>query len=278
VLVKGALDDLYPVVKRFCGGKGVDAEVRKACVALSESYDMLTNPKRPPIDYSSLVARYAYLYTYVGAHSRWTYDVLMETPETKELLRREKLTVTSLGGGPGTELVAMVKAAKEAGKTKSLICFPIDKVNGWGETWANINDRVGAGLHVSTFLRSLDLTEPPKFEELTQTLQADIVFAAFFLSEIYTLQAKALPALRAIAAELKQGAIVVYLDNNTAKFTEFATKIFAPKLFEEVRSVDAQRLTLSNEEQTTSFGDYPKKFNWQPRLKANVSIRVWRKK
>lgn len=182
-LVKGALDDLFRVVETLCP-KDQKTPLLAELGRLSASYRTLTAPSRPAIDYSSPLTRFAYVYTYVAAHSSWVYNLLINSPTRRLIEGSEPLRATCLRVGPGTELVALIKACTELKRTAPLLCFQIDSEDGWTETWADVGSRVGANLRVTTLLRSVDVLNPPKVENLAKALDADLFFAVFFLSEI----------------------------------------------------------------------------------------------
>jgi hypothetical protein len=275
-LVKGALDDLFRVVETLCP-KDQKTPLLVELAKLSASYKTLTAPNRPAIDYSSPLTRFAYVYTYVAAHSSWVYNLLIHSPTRRLIEGSEPLRATCLGGGPGTELVALIKACTELKRTAPLLCFQIDSEDGWTETWADVGSRVGAGLRVTTLLRSVDVLKPPKVENLAKALDADLFFAVFFLSEIYSVREQAATFLHQLAASMKSGALMVYLDNNSDVFNEYAKSIFTPALFEVVYAAD-EKLTLSANEEKRSLGRYYELLGRDPRLTADASIRIWRKK
>jgi hypothetical protein len=70
---------------------------------------------------------------------------------------------------------------------------------------------------------------------------------------------------------------LVYLDNNSDVFNEYAKSILTPTLFEVVYAAD-EKLTLSTNEEKRSLGRYYELLGRDPRLTADASIRIWRRK
>lgn len=89
---------------------------------------------------------------------------------------------------------------------------------------------------------------------------------------------QAAPFLHQLAARMKSGgAWMVYLDNNSDVFNEYAKSIFTPALFEVAYATD-EKLTLSANEEKRTLGRYYELLGRDPRLTADASIRIWRKK
>lgn len=276
-LVKIALDELFEVVDDTADD--AKAELVAACAELSRKYASLTDSRRTPIDYSSPVARFAYVYTYTASHGSWVAEVLTETDETKALLELdEALRVTCLGGGPGSELIGLLKACKELEREEPVSCFLLDSEDAWSETWAEVDQQIEAPFKVSTSFRCVNVLSPPKYENLAKAFDADLFLSIFFLSEIYAFRERALPFFTQLAQKMKPGAVVVYIDNSSEQFTRFAESIFIPSMFEKLRSDDNVVLQLSPREEKAALGRYLTLIGRLPKLNSRCAVRVWRKK
>jgi hypothetical protein len=276
-LVKIALDELFEVVDATT----FDAqdELVAACAELSAKYKTLTDSRRTPVDYSSPVARFAYLYTYTASHASWVAEVLTETDETSALLESDApLRVTCLGGGPGSELIGLLKACKELEREEPVSCFLLDSEDSWSETWAEVDQQIEAPFKVSTSFRCVNVLKPPKYENLAKAFDADLFLSIFFLSEIYAFRDRAQPFFTQLAQAIKPGALVVYIDNSSEQFTQFATSIFTPAMFETLRADDNAALQLSPTEEKAALGRYLDLIGRPPKLGSRCAVRVWRKK
>lgn len=276
-LVKIALDELFAVVDATT----FDAqdELIAACTELSRKYASLTDARRTPVDYASPVSRFAYLYTYTASHASWVAEVLSETDATRELLESDSpLRVTCLGGGPGSELIGLLKACKELEREEPVSCFLLDSEDAWSETWAEVDQQIEAPFKVSTSFRCVDVTNPPRYENLAKAFDADLFFSIFFLSEIFAFRSKAQAFFTQLAEKMKPGALVVYIDNSSEQFTKFAESIFTPALFETVRADDNVVLQLSPTEEKAALGRHLKLIGRMPKLNSRCAVRVWRKK
>lgn len=89
-----------------------DGKVAEAIRAFNSAYGngALLQRDRSLIDYGALATQAAYVFMYVGGHADFLAQVLSLAEQSHALagLRREEITVTSLGGGPGSDLLALV--------------------------------------------------------------------------------------------------------------------------------------------------------------------------
>ncbi len=99
--------------------------------------------ENPSLHYNDPLCRFAYLYTYVGAHANlvdnafYRFNSLGDFVENK-LQGGQTLHICSLGGGPGSELLGFVKFIERVGHPKSRVDLSftlIDTIPEWDETW-----------------------------------------------------------------------------------------------------------------------------------------------
>jgi hypothetical protein len=93
--------------------------------SLRNAYENLTSPGRPEIDYSDLATQAAYVFAYAIGRAEFTYQLLKRhRAELGEpIFPNEIARITSLGGGPGSEIVGVVKYILDASngeKVKSI--------------------------------------------------------------------------------------------------------------------------------------------------------------
>src|SRR4051794_27414545 len=129
-LVKVALDELYEDGTQEYGEK-FDSRVKQCFDQLSKSYGNLMDEDREPVDYHDPAVRFAYVYKYVAAHGDYLLQLLsrfkwQEEELFADLMAKETLRVSCVGGGPGSDIVGLVKFLNEQGKDcqiKKIICY-----------------------------------------------------------------------------------------------------------------------------------------------------------
>lgn len=274
-VVHKVLEDTYDGV----GGteQARDAAISLALSQLSAHYrNNLLTQGGPPFD--SAVNRFAYVYCYVPAHAHWTYELITWSPEAQALLAQEKVRVACIGGGPGSDLVGILKYLDEHGARTSLFCEIADGCVAWKQTWSDLAFTLDwpAPLHtdyvVQTVGSGAEWSVPQKFDK------ADIVTLNFFFSEIAHLGAGATDYIGNLLARLKSGAVLLFNDNNDTRFYQAFDNIAREAGLQVLQSGEEIRKVRDWGEDTGVVGRFAAKFNqFQPRLKGDVAWRVLKK-
>src|SRR5687767_5983824 len=105
-LIKKVLDDAWaeiagPKKKKFAA---INAELER----LSPLYLKLAK-KYQDIDYSHPLTRFAYVYAYVVSHAYLVYERIALSEALRELFTRKRVMVSCVGGGPGSDLLGILK-------------------------------------------------------------------------------------------------------------------------------------------------------------------------
>jgi hypothetical protein len=102
-------------------------EVAAALECLSEYYgnQNLRNPDRELVDYSGLPTQAAYTFMYAIGRADFTYQLLSRFRQAlgKPLFNKSSLNVTSVGGGPASELVGLVRYLGDAASGETYLKF-----------------------------------------------------------------------------------------------------------------------------------------------------------
>ena len=276
-LVKDVLDDLYEKIVKIHDSQA-DQVIKNALISLSSQYKCLYQDTRKPVDYSDPAIRFGYVFRYVAAHSSYVRDICIEKLSIHQLLISEnRVKVTCLGGGPGTELIGLIQASNRLERTGDLVFSLIDREDAWADTWDNIDEELDAGFRVSTHFRTIDISQPLRLENLKAPLSADIFVMSYFLSEVYAFREACSSFFEGLTKEMKPGAIIVNIDNGNQIFNSYADSIFYDSRFNLLKSEDSKRLLPSSDEQKSSLGNYLDRFG-SPKIEANVGYRIWSKK
>lgn len=277
-LVKSVLEDLDGLISKK---HGTDAtkQIQNRLQTLSSEYTSLTSAIRNPVDYTDPVTRFAYVFSYVAAHSSYVKQKLLSCQELKSQLNKpEPLRVTCVGGGPGSEMLGLLQACMSLNRVKPLTVWLLDREESWSETWAEIDTRLEAEFKLSTNFRQSDVTSYKTFENLQKAFSSDIFIMSFFISEIFTFRQQAAPFFAQMIADMPSGCTVLYIDNSSDEFTDYAESLFDTTSFDLLDSETKVRLLPGNAEQTSDLEPYKTKFARTPKVTSHASVRVWRKK
>jgi hypothetical protein len=106
-LVKTVLDEIYPQIP-YENEADKDNEIKKRFTYLEEKYRYLLI-KDMPVDYHDPITRFAYIYRYVTCHANIVYQVINGSPILAQMFDNERVNVTCIGGGPGSDFLGILK-------------------------------------------------------------------------------------------------------------------------------------------------------------------------
>ena len=120
-------------------------EIRSHINATSDAY--FKQGQDPDITYTDPLCRLGYLYRHGPAQATLFERVVGQSPDLQGVLQAhhdDVLSICSIGGGPGTELLGQAKyLTKEPRYAPKEIEFTvIDRVQEWQETWLQLADEV----------------------------------------------------------------------------------------------------------------------------------------
>lgn len=277
-LVKTVLDDLHGLITKKHGSKATD-QIKSRIQTLSGEYGNLTSVLRVPVDYEDPVTRFAYVYSYVAAHSAYVKQRLLSCNELRHKLKASTaLRVTCVGGGPGSEMLGLLQACISVNRKDPLSVWLLDREESWSETWGEIDSRLEADFKLSTSFRQTDVTTYKNFDNLQKAFSSEVFIMSFFLSEIYSFGSEAKPFFNQLVDDMQSGSVVLYIDNSSDQFTEYAENIFSPDKFEVLLAETKERLLPGSSEQTSDIEPYKSQFGRSPKVTSHATVRVWRKK
>jgi hypothetical protein len=209
-LVKSVLDELY---RRVPGKRDPEKDrlINDHLKSLRTSYAQLTI--KNTVDHSNLASRFAYIYRYVTSHANFVYQVILKSKALQNLFNRERVTITCIGGGPGSDFLGVIKYLERVDKKPALKCILYDKENAWGECWNDVDEKLSTQLQINTFCQTFDVTKRPSWENNSKYLSSDLFTMIYFLSEVYSLRQDAEPFFLNMFQSAKRGALFLFLDN-----------------------------------------------------------------
>lgn len=132
LIIKNVLDKLYSQIS-VIDLEEKDDQIETCLKDLSNKYkQLLTNT--PKINYRDPVTRFAYIFKYVTSHANIVYQIISDCKEISDLFTMGKIKVACIGGGPGTELVGILKYLITQKINTDLYCDILDKENAWNDT------------------------------------------------------------------------------------------------------------------------------------------------
>jgi SAM-dependent methyltransferase len=270
-LVKLVLDEQYDSI----GGTEAERDdaIRARIQALMERYLKLAEENS--VTYRKPVTRFAYIYKYVTSHSNLTYKMIERCKALRDLFLKDQVTVSCVGGGPGSELLGVLKYMARLDELPLLRCYLLDREIGWADAWSDVDEKAKTDCKVSSYFIPMDVTDPENWAAHSKYLKADLFTMVYFASEIFCKRDRATPYFEHLFKGMRPGAYILYIDNNSPTFSEWFDNLSAKQGLTEV-AADAFTAEMTYDEEKTDLGDYLDKFG-PVKLKAKVAYRVLRK-
>lgn len=270
-LIKTVLDEAYKAIPGDEPAK--DAAIKKAHQALSKNYhELLTSGC---LDYSDPVRRFAYIFRYTTSHANLVYDRIRCSQPLAALFDRQQLHVSCVGGGPGSDFLGVLKYCLQADKKPAVKCLLTDRDPAWGESWSDVDEKVKATMQLSTVFNSFDVTDPMQWKTFTKHYHAHFITLIYFLSEVYAKRHHAQEYFESLFANVKPGALMLFIDNNASEFYNWFDQLSAAHGFGVLdRGEGLAKMPL--DEEKTDLEPYFTKFG-HPKLEADIAWRVVQK-
>jgi len=274
-LIKLVLDDAYAAIKAPTEANK-DAQIKKGLEYLTSEYGKLVSPTSAIIDYRDEVKRFAYIYKYTVAHADYLMQLIQRSDELRKLMGKKSLEVACLGGGPGSDLLGILKYLITEGTSDlSLKCYIFDKERAWGDSWSDVASQLKPPFQLYPVFQQMDVADKSTWRSYRKFLRADFFTLIYFLSELWKIKTQSEPFFDHCLSQMKSGALMLFVDNNDSRFRDWFDQMAKKHGLDVVKS-DEGWLAFSNDEEKNDLGEYFGKFGW-PKRKSDVAWRIVRR-
>jgi hypothetical protein len=210
-VIKAVLDELY---EKLPDPRTKDKIIGRKLEELREDYDSLSMGEMPK--YTDLYKRFAYLYCYVPAHANIVYRLIDENLGN---LFDADVKVACLGGGPGSDLLGIIKFMVEQNKSAKLECGMFDKEDIWRDSWKSMCDnikipkRVHLTFAASSSFNLLDVTKSDSWIKYSPLWDADLFTMSYFVSEVCSIEKHPETFFKHLFEKAKKGSYFLLVDN-----------------------------------------------------------------
>lgn len=270
-LIKSVLDELYRRIPGEAAEK--DKLINAQIKSLSKTYAKLSK-EAPKTNYADDITRFAYIYEYVTSHANVVYQIVRDCAALRNIFNAPQVTVTCIGGGPGSDFLGILKYILKNKKTPSLKVNLFDREPAWSESWSDVDDKLG--LSISNRFMLFDVTKPETWKPYDKFLSADFFTMIYFVSEISTLHDKAEPFFKHLFENAKHGALLLYVDNRNQDFYGWFDSLISAYNWKVLMSDQVNLKIEDTSEEKKDLEPYYSKFP-DPKLTANIAYRVYQK-
>ncbi|WP_298019757.1 hypothetical protein [uncultured Parasphingopyxis sp.] len=285
--VRSVIEALLPAAQNnIQNGGDVDTFVQQRLAMLSSAYGGgMLNSDRPAIDYSKLTTHIAYAYRSLAAHGDWLHKMLcQQTSAVKRTLDVPSPHVACIGGGPGSDILGVIKFARQWGLGDRTFRFTIlDHHPQWWRCRDELVSTFDDQPPITHTHQDLDLSAGSPWTDDWQFCSADLFTLSFCLSEVWSFNAQGSVSgfLDQVISGAKAGALFCYLDNGGSNFS---SRIDAEmcKRNDLVTLLDEEHghMVMSYSERADVVKiPFQARFGGQwPKLKGEVATKIWKKK
>jgi hypothetical protein len=273
-IVETVLNDMYKWIK-IENEREKDLQIKVAKGVFRQYFKELHKTNR--IDYSDPVYRFIYLLTYVTCHADLVCQAISSCKELQSLFDAKRVQITSIGGGPGSELLGILKYLERHEKNTFLKFNLYDKQTGWNECWDDIEDKLEEELRMTVHPEAFDITDQESWQGKHKFLESDLFTMVFFMSEVFSVKEKAEPFFLNLFENAKPGAMFLFIDNSTAMFYEWFDEMISRYPIDVIKRGVNHDARVDINEDKQALKVYWEKFG-HPRLTADMSYRICRKR
>ncbi|MBI5297962.1 MAG: hypothetical protein HY869_21000 [Chloroflexi bacterium] len=272
-LVRSVLDEIYSEIPLQDEAQK-DKAIKDEILSLRSKYAKLLSSSRV-IDYENPITRFSYIYSYVTSHANIVYNIIESSDMLCALMDSKKVSMTSIGGGPGSDLLGVIKYLTNASKSPTLRCNLYDRESAWGESWSDVDNKLENPFKISIYFQQFDVGEPSTWVRHVKYLSSDLFTMVYFMSEVFGNKTTAEPFFNNLFANAKKGALFLYADNNTPDFYNWFDELAHRNSLITIEST-SKNFNVNYDEEKTDLGIYYDKFGF-PKLTANIAYRICQK-
>jgi len=269
-MVKRVLDVAYEEIEQ----EEKDKLIKDRLLELSKHYGDVLNKGGP--SYSDEITRFGYVFRYTTAHAEFLNGAFAWSPELRKALSNEQVTVSCIGGGPGSDVLGFVKYLLAQKERPKLTFYILDKEQSWVDTWGDLDTIVSEEITTSRNFLPVDVTKPETYNIHKKAFKADIFTLIYFLSEIFKFKQAATAFLSYCFDKMKKGALVLVLDFKNDELQKWIDNLAEQEGLECVGDTE-QKVTISPEEEKSVLKPYIDKYG-APKLTGDIMYRLYRKK
>jgi len=270
-LIKSVLDELY---KRIPGESAVKDKLINAQIKALSKTNLKLSKEAPKTNYADDITRFAYIYEYVTSHANVVYQIIRDCAPLRDLFNASQVTVSCIGGGPGSDFLGILKYILKNNKTTNLKVNLFDREPAWSESWSDVDDKLG--LSISNRFMYFDVTKAETWRPYEKFLSADLFTMSYFISEISTLRGQSEPFFRNLFEKAKPGALLLYVDNRNYEFYGWFDTLISAHNWKVLMSKQVDLKIDDISEEKKDLEPYYSKFP-DPKLTARIAFRVCQK-
>jgi Putative SAM-dependent methyltransferase len=267
-------------------GENWHDEIQSSLIALSSYYgnQNLRDPNRDLIEYGGLPTQAAYIFMYAIGRAEFTYQLLCRFRKHLgvPLFEGTSLNITSVGGGPASEIVGLVRylSDQEHGEEITEILYDvIDKEGDWDDVVSLVINALQSDIEITPRFYQADLAVSDGAKDISLEFD-DLVIMSFFVSEICELPNPKVVKenIEQILGTMSGGSKLFYNDSDAYSFYMYMNnRAKSIKGMMEVCEVQ-DTIVLDYNDPGATFQAYAEAFDKTPHLSSKAVSKFYERK
>ncbi len=277
-IIDGVLQKLYNEIKTV-HGENADDVINERFTYLSKRYKNLVSGEESSItvDYSDPVTQFAYVYRYVTAYSDYIYQIIKNIKKVSSIFDDSPVKIALLGGGPGSDLLGVLKYLIRDNKNTNIFAQIFDKEKNWDNLWADLGLRICYQSEMKLFSssRTINVTDPNTWSGYTGVPEIKLFTMSYFLSEIYMIRDESKEFFNFITNNAMVGSYFLSIDFYNKRVNSWVEEVFSNSCFKQVAKIDGI-VNMCDDEYAKFNREFYNKFGAR-KVQANVQIYLYEK-
>lgn len=230
-------------------------------------------------DHSDPWTRLAFAYRYLAARTcQIEHAILNELP--RNYLLNDNIVITSVGCGPGTDLLGVIKARRYRNSSAKIHAYMLDSEKGWKSTFCDflasapeLKAQLAIG-PITTEWIEVDFSDSGSWPFDSSYEESDLFILSYVLSEVCNSTRSMVPFVETLFKNAKDQSAFIIIDNNHSDFTPIYNETTAKARTYNIElefSSSPNRWYPGSEEQKSDLEPYVReeRLNSRPLMQAN---------
>lgn len=261
-----------------------DNIVIKQLSELEESYKILRVRDRKLINYSELSTQLAYVFMYAIGRAEFTFEIIkrLSSAVDGKLFSDGELRVSSIGGGPGSELAGLIKFLESdaCGAKITRITYRVfDKEQNWRHVVEQLCESLDTKIQINLIFVALDVEDTAACYRVSLS-EDDLIIMSFFVSEVCEVANRddVIASLNHLLGTVSTKSHLFYNDSDAYSFYTFINeRTNAAKRYDQRVEIQ-EMITVKAPNFEGVFDDMIERFGKTPHLNSKAVAKLFQRR
>lgn len=253
--------------------------------ALKRLHKRYEDPAKPSeaLDFADPTIQFAYVFTYLACHACLASRIIQGSGSLQQLFRNGPPIVTSIGGGPGSDVVGVLKYLEREEAclfppVAGLDYFILDNEEAWLDVRDHVWDELSTKVLQSGRHYTFDVREPGDYPKLRDYCEANLFTMMYFISDIWPIRKNAQAFFNDLLKRARPKSMFLLIDNNKCIYFSYFRELAEARTLKLSEGPPGIEWCVPCKKAWVVLKEYKDKFGYYPKWTANIRWEVWVKK